>query len=56
MDMRTCVTRELMQDLFTVTYPTFATPGMGWQTGPPHGLQFPMQYSTPLVPLTYSIK
>ncbi|XP_021275696.1 probable ADP-ribosylation factor GTPase-activating protein AGD14 [Herrania umbratica] len=38
--------KELPADFFTATYPTYPTPAAGWQTGPPRGMGFTMQYST----------
>lgn len=38
--------KELPQDLFAPTYPSYP-PVAGWQTGPPHGFGFNMQYNTP---------
>ncbi|EOY30852.1 NSP-interacting GTPase, putative isoform 3 [Theobroma cacao] len=38
--------KELPVDLFTATYPTYPAPAAGWQTGPPRGMGFIMQYST----------
>ncbi|KAK8597827.1 hypothetical protein V6N13_095224 [Hibiscus sabdariffa] len=37
--------KELPADLFTFTYPSA---GPGWQTGPPYGMRFTMQYNTGL--------
>ncbi|RDY08319.1 Arf-GAP domain and FG repeat-containing protein 1 [Mucuna pruriens] len=35
----------LMQDLFTVKYPSFPAPVRGWQMGVPHGMGISMQYN-----------
>ncbi|KAI8570988.1 hypothetical protein RHMOL_Rhmol01G0082000 [Rhododendron molle] len=43
---------ELPQDLFAPTYPSYA-PLPGWQTGPPHGFGFNMQYNTPMPMQTF---
>ncbi|OMO58062.1 Arf GTPase activating protein [Corchorus olitorius] len=40
--------KELPADLFTFTYPTYPAAAPGWQTGPPRGMGFPMQYNTPV--------
>ncbi|KAK8559108.1 hypothetical protein V6N12_042392 [Hibiscus sabdariffa] len=38
--------QELPVDLFTATYPTYPAAALGWQTGPPRGMGFAMQYNT----------
>ncbi|GMI83953.1 hypothetical protein HRI_002064600 [Hibiscus trionum] len=38
--------QELPADLFTATYPTYPVAAPGWQTGPPRGMGFAMQYNT----------
>ncbi|XP_022749778.1 probable ADP-ribosylation factor GTPase-activating protein AGD14 [Durio zibethinus] len=38
--------KELPVDLFTATYPTYPASALGWQTGPPRGMGFTMQYNT----------
>ncbi|XVF88499.1 hypothetical protein PTKIN_Ptkin19aG0055900 [Pterospermum kingtungense] len=38
--------KELPADLFTATYPSYPTAAPGWQTGPPRGMGFTMQYNT----------
>ncbi|MBA0806734.1 hypothetical protein Gohar_022591, partial [Gossypium harknessii] len=43
--------QELPADLFTATYPSYPTAAQGWQTGPPRGMGFTMQYNT-AVPMT----
>ncbi|OMO86852.1 Arf GTPase activating protein [Corchorus capsularis] len=40
--------KELPADLFTFTYPAYPAAAPGWQTGPPRGMGFPMQYNTPV--------
>ncbi|CAN0900792.1 Probable ADP-ribosylation factor GTPase-activating protein AGD14 [Linum grandiflorum] len=46
---------ELPADLFTATYPSFATMNQGWQTGPPNGMMYyPMQYANVPAPMQYS--
>ncbi|KAL4318850.1 hypothetical protein GQ457_18G012000 [Hibiscus cannabinus] len=37
--------QELPVDLFTATYPTYPAAAPGWQTGPPRGMGFAMQYN-----------
>ncbi|GKV00786.1 hypothetical protein SLEP1_g13415 [Rubroshorea leprosula] len=37
--------KELPEDLFTATYPTFLAPVPGWHPGLPLGMGFPMQYN-----------
>ncbi|GLT51685.1 hypothetical protein SLA2020_250780 [Shorea laevis] len=37
--------KELPEDLFTATYPTFLAPVPGWHTGLHRGMGFPMQYN-----------
>ena len=32
-----------------MNYSSFRTPVPGWQTGPPHGMGFAMQYNTAVV-------
>lgn len=39
-----------LQDLFAATYPSYAMVP-GWQTRPPYGLGFNMQYNTAMVPI-----
>ncbi|CAI0389894.1 unnamed protein product [Linum tenue] len=46
--------KELPQDLFTATYPYFPTMVPGWQTGPPRGMMYPMQYSNVPAPMQYA--
>ncbi|TYH15205.1 hypothetical protein ES288_A05G024000v1 [Gossypium darwinii] len=38
--------QELPADLFTATYPSYPAAAQGWQTGPPRGMGFTMQYNT----------
>ncbi|XP_058111457.1 probable ADP-ribosylation factor GTPase-activating protein AGD14 [Magnolia sinica] len=38
--------KELPADLFTLSYPPAPVPVAGWQTRPPHGMGFGMQYPT----------
>lgn len=38
-----------VQDLFAATYPSFHGAVPGWQTGPPRGMGFAMQYSNTAV-------
>ncbi|KAE8658130.1 NSP-interacting GTPase, putative isoform 3 [Hibiscus syriacus] len=38
--------KELPADLFTLTYLSYPSAGSGWQTGPPYGMGFTMQYNT----------
>ncbi|XWS26888.1 hypothetical protein CRYUN_Cryun26dG0068800 [Craigia yunnanensis] len=38
--------KELPVDIFTATYPTYPAAAPGWQTGPPRGMGFTMQYNT----------
>ncbi|XVE98208.1 hypothetical protein REPUB_Repub03eG0085800 [Reevesia pubescens] len=38
--------KELPVDLFTATYASYAAAAPGWQTGPPRGMGFAMQYNT----------
>ncbi|KDP32306.1 hypothetical protein JCGZ_13231 [Jatropha curcas] len=43
--------KELPVDLFTATYSSFPAAIPVWQTGPPHGMGFAMQYSNAAVPM-----
>lgn len=43
--------KELPVDLFAATYSYFPAAVPGWQTGPPRGMGFAMQYSNPAVPM-----
>ncbi|GMI88586.1 NSP (nuclear shuttle protein)-interacting GTPase [Hibiscus trionum] len=38
--------QELPADLFTATYPTYHAATPGWQTAPPRGMGFAMQYNS----------
>ncbi|XP_038695871.1 probable ADP-ribosylation factor GTPase-activating protein AGD14 isoform X2 [Tripterygium wilfordii] len=38
--------KALPEDLFAPTYPYFPARVPGWQTGPPHGVGYSMQYNT----------
>ncbi|KAF2304553.1 hypothetical protein GH714_033312 [Hevea brasiliensis] len=43
--------KELPEDLFAATYPSFHAAVPGWQTGPPRGMGFAMRYSNAAVPM-----
>lgn len=45
-----------LQDLFTLTYPSYQAAVPGWQAGPPHGMHYGMQqYNNPMVQFFYLI-
>ncbi|CAL1414457.1 unnamed protein product [Linum trigynum] len=46
--------KELPSDLFTATYPYFPAMAPGWQTGPPGGMMYPMQYANVPAPMQYA--
>lgn len=41
-----------LQDLFAATYQPISMQVPGWQTGPPHGMGFHLQYNTAAVSFT----
>ncbi|KAL5547034.1 hypothetical protein UlMin_006721 [Ulmus minor] len=45
-DTRSSGRQALPEDLFSLSFPMYRAPVPGWQTGPPGGLGFPMQYNT----------
>ncbi|KAL5572696.1 hypothetical protein UlMin_022293 [Ulmus minor] len=45
-DTRLSGRQALPEDLFSLSFPMYRAPVPGWQTGPPGGLGFPMQYNT----------
>jgi hypothetical protein len=44
-----------LQDLFAATYSSFPAPVPAWQTGPPHGMGFNMQYNATMVKLNHRL-
>ncbi|KAL1097257.1 hypothetical protein V6Z11_D05G023700 [Gossypium hirsutum] len=48
--------QELPADLFTATYPSYPAAAQGWQTGPPRGMGFTMQYNTAVFPSMVSLQ
>ncbi|XP_050206887.1 probable ADP-ribosylation factor GTPase-activating protein AGD14 [Mercurialis annua] len=50
-DVKSSGRQELPADLFTATYSSFHAPVHGWQTGPPRGVGFSMQYINAPVPM-----
>ncbi|XP_021903175.1 arf-GAP domain and FG repeat-containing protein 2 [Carica papaya] len=46
--------KELPEDLFTATYPSYPAIVPGWQTGPPRGMGFRMPYNTVMPLQTFS--
>ncbi|KAJ9183404.1 hypothetical protein P3X46_007264 [Hevea brasiliensis] len=51
MEVKSNGRKELPQDLFAATYPSFHAAFPGWQTGPPRGMGFAMQYSNTAAPM-----
>ncbi|XP_024029800.1 probable ADP-ribosylation factor GTPase-activating protein AGD14 isoform X1 [Morus notabilis] len=49
-DVKLSGRNELPEDLFTLSYSAYRAPVPGWQTGPPGGMGYPMQYN-PAMPI-----
>ncbi|KAE7998770.1 hypothetical protein FH972_003281 [Carpinus fangiana] len=47
-EVKSSTRKELPVDLFAATYSSFPAPVPAWQTGPPHGMGFNMQYHAAL--------
>ncbi|XP_048227677.1 probable ADP-ribosylation factor GTPase-activating protein AGD14 isoform X2 [Ricinus communis] len=56
MEIKSSGRQELPADLFTATYSSFPAPVPGWQTTPPHGVGFAMQYINAAAPMPTSIQ
>ncbi|KAK9947579.1 hypothetical protein M0R45_003196 [Rubus argutus] len=52
-DVKAIGRSELPADFFAMNYSSFRTPVPGWQTGPPHGMGFAMQYNTAVLMPTF---